>query len=342
MPIISNIILILAALAFLTICKMEFIDTMPGGDARVGHSYVIFFLGIAFSICILLLTIIIYATGGFDWVVPIVGGQGRTVLLGFLTITAGFAFMFFSTPSRLALVNTLVSPILMLVIAALLINQGLKNALPLNFVPWAIKITLGLNLAILCLGLITKLTPSSGQLNRLFNPNALDANDERMLTEIDACDMSKDGVFLYVFTDDNHHKRVRERAIAKIKTQADWQEELIRRLNNGWAEEAFTFLASNEVDDKNLFPEAIRAGILNQAEIIREGLRRWSHPSHVDASQGAWAVERLLRAVKKYEGMGVDYRPAMQELKAAFDEPIRFDKPKFSAVSLIDEWLKNH
>ena len=342
MSIISNIILILATLALLTICKMEFIDKAPGGDARVGYSYVIFFLGIAFCIGIILLTIIIYATGGFDWVAPIVGGRGTTVLLGFLTIAAAFAFMFFSTPSRLALVNSLVSPILMLAIAAVLINQGLKNALPFNFVPWVIKITLGLNLAILCLGLITKLTPSSGQVNRLFNPNALSENEERMLTEIDACDMSKNGVFLYIFTDDNQHKRVRERAIAKIKTQTDWQEELIRRLNNGWAEEAFTFLASNEVDDKNLFPEAISAGILNQAKIIREALRRWSHSSHVSASQSSWEVERLLRTVKKYEGMGVDYRPAMQELKAAFDEPIDFDKPKFKAVSLIDEWLKSH
>ena len=342
MSIISNIILILVTLAFLTICKMEFIDKMPGGDARVGHAYVTFFLSMAFCIGIILLTIIIYATGGFDWVVPIAGGRAGTVLLGFLTITAAFAFMFMSTPSRLALVNSLVSPILMLVIAAVLINQGLKNALPLNFVPWVIKITLGLNLAILCLGLITKLTPSSEQLNGLFNPNALNENDERMLTEIDACDMSKNGVFLYIFTGDNQHRLVQERAIAKIKTQADWQEELIRRLNNGWAEEAFRFLAANEVDDKNLFPEAIRAGILNQAKIIREGIRRWSHPSHVSASQSSWEVERLLRTVKKFEGMGVDYRPAMQELKAAFDEPIDFDKPKFSAVSLIDKWLKSH
>ena len=163
MPIISNIILILAALALLTICKMEFLDIRPGGDARVGHSYVIFFLGIAFSICIILLTIIIYATGGFDWVapIPIVGSRAGTVLLGFLTIAAAFAFMFMSTPSRLALVNSLVSPILMLVIAAVLINQGLKNALPVNFVPWVIKITLGLNIALLCFGFVSKLMPSS-------------------------------------------------------------------------------------------------------------------------------------------------------------------------------------
>ena len=342
MPIISNIILILATLALLTICKMEFIDARPGGDARVGYSYVIFFLSIAFSICMILLTIIIYSTGGFDWVAPMAGSRGRMVLLGFLTITAAFAFMFFGTPSRLALVNSLLSPILMLVTAAVLINQGLKNALPVNFVPLAIKIILGLNVAILCFGLIIKLMPSSGQLNRLFNPNALDSNQERMLTEIDACDMSKDAVFLYIFTSENQHRLVRERAIAKIKTQTDWQEELIRRLNNGWAEEAFTFLASNEVDNKNLFPEAIRAGILNQALIIRDHLRRWSHPSHVSDSQSTWEVEHLLQTVKKFEGMGVDYRPAMQELKAAFDEPIRFEKPKFLAISLIDKWLKNH
>ena len=58
---------------------------------------------------------------------------------------------------------------------------------------------------------------------------------------------------ILVFTDANHDKEVRERAVAKVKTNPQWQQELCRLLENNGAIEAFFFLASNEVEDKNLF-----------------------------------------------------------------------------------------
>ena len=52
----------------------------------------------------------------------------------------------------------------------------------------------------------------------------------------------KNMVFILVFTDANQDTDVRAKAVAKIKTNPQWEEELIKRLNSGWASEAFNFL----------------------------------------------------------------------------------------------------
>ena len=93
----------------------------------------------------------------------------------------------------------------------------------------------------------------------------------------------------------------------------------MRRLDTGWAEEVFRFLASNEVDDKTLFPDAVRKGILQQATIIRERIRQGGSFRGVGFE---WSVKNVLTTVEKYEGMGVDFRPAMQTLRGALNGPL--------------------
>ncbi len=48
----------------------------------------------------------------------------------------------------------------------------------------------------------------------------------------------------------------------------------------------------------------------------------------------------MLRTLAKFEGMGVDYRPAVQELRAALNEPTEIKKEKFKVAITLDEWLK--
>ena len=167
-------------------------------------------------------------------------------------------------------------------------------------------------------------------------------NHQRMLADIDSCDVMKNMVFILVFTDSNQDADVHDKAVAKIKTNPQWQQELIRLIQLDWAPEPFTFLASNDVDNPELFPEPVKAGVLIQAKLIRESIRNASHPSHFYQGQFSWEVDRVLRTVDKFKNKGVDFRPAVKELRDAFNEKSEFEKPKWAAIAWIDEWLKKN
>jgi hypothetical protein len=146
-------------------------------------------------------------------------------------------------------------------------------------------------------------------------------------------------VLLLVHTDRQRNPLVRERAIAKIKSRADWQEELVRRLDSGWAEEVFTFLASNEVDNPALFPVAVEKGIFQVAQSIRERIPDCS-TFYPDQYQSV--TRNILETVDKMQDTGINYRPAVQDLRNAFDTPANVEKPAFNAQKMLDKWLKQH
>ena len=170
----------------------------------------------------------------------------------------------------------------------------------------------------------------------------MDENHQRILNEIDTCDVMKNMVFILVSTDSNQDRDIRERAVAKVKTHPQWQQELIRLLQTDWAPEAFNFLASNDVDDPLLFGEPVKAGILIQARLIRESIRNSSHSSHFYPGRFGWEVERAVRTADKFKNQGVDLRPAVQELRAALDEPSEYEKPVFTCIKILDKWLKEN
>ena len=86
----------------------------------------------------------------------------------------------------------------------------------------------------------------------------------------------------------------------------------------------------------------IHQGVLSQARLIRARLRRCSHPSHVYDGQFGFEVERSLEVVEKLKDLGVDFTPAVKELRAALDEPIAYDNPNSSCKKVLDKWLKKH
>jgi hypothetical protein len=86
----------------------------------------------------------------------------------------------------------------------------------------------------------------------------------------------------------------------------------------------------------------VRQGVLIQARLIRENIRQCRDGHDLYAGKFAWELERVLRSVDKFEGMGVDYRPAVQEMRNALDEKTSFEKPKLVAMGILDQWLKKH
>ncbi len=230
-------------------------------------------------------------------------------------------------------------PLLLLASAAILLNDGWRSALPdLAYkLPLAIAIVFG----VLAIGWILK-QGASNVTNRIQAESDYEKwNYQNYLNNIDSVDVMKEIVFILGYTDANHYPEVRKHALAKIKSRPDWQEELVRRIQTDWAPEVFTFLASNEVDDKTMFAEPVREGLLIQAKLIRKDIRTAAYSSQLPSNQFFRKVERALQTADKFASLGIDYQPAVKEMRKALDEPCSIEKPNFKSTALLDVWLKN-
>ena len=86
--------------------------------------------------------------------------------------------------------------------------------------------------------------------------------------------------------------------------------------------------------------EPVRKGVLIQAKLIRKEIRENAHRLFPDIFY--WQVERMLRMVDKFEGLGASYLPEVREVRAALDEPATVEKPRVHCVTLLDAWIKKH
>ena len=354
MTFIGNIFIAIATLISFALVSALFGKEPPrGGDAVVGYTWGIIYLNIAFLVCMCIVTFIIGYKGGFTWISPNRLTRLILITIGFLSaiITTALSGLFKyengPVPALLKFFSGFVPiliPLLLLIVAFILLNRQLQISVPVAVYKWPLLI-------ILVTGIVGVAAAAQGYVkDSIRNQQARvaemikqqDANHQRLLEDIDSCDVSKNIVFILVLTDANHDKDVKEKAVAKIKTNPQWQQELLVKLQNDWAPQVFTFLASNAVDDPKLFAAPVKEGVLIQAKLIRESIRRSSHPSHFYPELFLWEVDRVLRTVDKFSNMGVDYRPAVKELRAALDERSDYKKPELKCTSLLDDWIRQH
>jgi len=62
------------------------------------------------------------------------------------------------------------------------------------------------------------------------------------------------------------------------------------------------------------------------------------HTLHEDEFDGD--TRRILATVDQFEGLGVDYKPAVQALRDALDT--RKQEIKLNSIATLDHWLKAH
>ncbi len=347
MYIVGNILLALAGMTFFILTTQYYLKPMPGGDYGVGYAWGIIYLNGFFMLCLAGTTAIIGANGGFDWVASTgLGRFGRvSTSLFLIVVLLAVAGMGMSEgPAWMRFVFRLTAftmPVALLIFGFVLNNPDLRQFIPPIWLQWPLKIMTSMG-ALVVLGFVVQsFMPGMMATFRAItaDPNELDSFQLGSLANIDSCDVQKDMVFLLVHTDKMRNPIIRERAIQKIKTRPDWQEELVRRLDSGWAEEVFTFLGSNEVPDKSRFPEAVRKGILQQTIIVRDRIKN-GHTFY--PGQFGTEIRNVLNTVEQFQGMGVDYLPALRELRAALDTRANVEKPTFLCVKAFDKWLSKH
>lgn len=340
----GNFLLILALLAIGYLFKLTFLQKMPGGDYGVGYAYAVLLSMAVFWVCMALLTIIVGVGGGFAWLSPGRFSGGGMLTLCFSVILLGSILGMegkVGLVRMLAPLNLVITSLVLMASFAVLLNDGLKANSSPALVKWPLAGVLTLNGFMLCLMILNTLaSKATGFLPR--PEGELDNFQQGILTQIDTCDVSKGIASLFIFSGDNQPRQIREKARLKIKSKPDWQEDLYNALESDYVDEAFRFLLANEVDDKPRFAKGVYQGVLSQARLIRERLRRVSHPSHLFDGQFVFEVERSLQVVEKFKDLGVDYAPAVKELRAALDEPIAYENPNPSCKKLLDRWLKKH
>jgi hypothetical protein len=167
---------------------------------------------------------------------------------------------------------------------------------------------------------------------------------ENYMNEIEELDSTQSILGILPLTGRFHEAEVREAAVARIKSRADWENELIGILVSEYNYHyAYDFLDGNNVDNPELFTEPVRLSILQMAADIRtaipnaDNLQEWSFDH--------FGIERLLRVVDgQLAGQNMDFYPAILEVRKALDTtpPERFKGVKYSVTPVLDKWLKDN
>lgn len=350
MNFIGNTFLILSGLLFCGIVYILYNKDSGRSDVASAYVWSMIFLHLAFFICMGIVAGIIGSKGGFVWV-----GSYRFLFItvGLVLAVAGSClWTFFKIENGPGMVlprlGGNIFPVLILLSllwsSLILLNEHWRAGMSAPSFQWPLILSaiigaLGLGIFVILL-LVQEMrhARSRAEAHSAFE----ESTHQNYLNEIDSTDLMTGLVHLLRYTDANHYPDVRERALAKIKSRPAWQDELIRLLRAEGTREAFTFLASNEVENPVRFAESVREGLLIEADLIRRDLRNAYHASDLYPDLFYWQVERALLTANKFGGLGVDYRPAVEELRRALDEPIEMEKPAFRCIRLLDRWLKEH
>ncbi len=349
----GNICLTLATLVTSLMISSVFKYKPPhGGDGgAAAYPIWILLLHVALLGLLALSAIAIARNGGFDWVSP-------NKLIRYLLVTGGLLMAVYTSVicgmsmdrpgalSDLVRISMQIAipgiPIILIGSGFVLLNGFLRESVPQALYKWPLVLVFSAGIAVVGATIIEWISSASEGANASqIKYEKAPAIMAQRLEEIEGSDVTQNMVRILEFTGALYPAEVREKASAKIKSHPDWQKELVFLLENNHALEAFNFLASNEVDDKNRFLQPVKTGVLAAADWIRHSIQG-SSPSRFYRDEYSDEVERVLRTVEKFEGMGVDYLPAVRELRAALDEPRLGGKRDFDCAARLDDWILKH
>lgn len=344
--ILGNGCLLLAALISRQIISSVFNYKAPhGGDGGAsGYSIWMLLTHVGFLAVLAVAAIAIGAKGGFDWIAPnkiiryflVAAGLVMAVFMSLLSSdeAIGSGTDWITRLSKFALVAI---PLCLILCGFVLLNDPLREAVPMALYKWPLRLVLGAGVLMAGYALIESLFMADK--NSIQNYEAAEGIKAMRLQEIAESDVQDNLVRILEFTGAVYPTEVREKASEKVKTHPDWEHKLVELMEDERAMEVFNFLSLNEVADKKLFLNPVHTGVLYAAYWIRHNIQGTS-PSAFRPKMFDDEVNWVLRTVEKFEGQGLDYLPAVQELRAAFDEPVGGKIMKLNGAGILDNWIK--
>jgi hypothetical protein len=344
--ILGNCCLLLAALTSRQIMSSVFNYRAPhGGDGGAsGYSIWMLLIHVGLLAVLAVAAIAIGAKGGFDWISP-------NKIIRYFLVAAGLVLAVFMSlvssdvaigsetdwATRLSKFALVAIPLCLVLCGFILLNDRLREAVPIALYQWPLRLLLTASVLLAGYALIESLF--MGDKNSIQNYEAAEGIKAMRLQEIAESDVENDLVRILEFTGAVYPEEVREKASAKVKTHPDWERKLIELMEDERAIQVFNFLSLNDVSDKKLFLNPVHTGVLYAAYWIRHNIQGTS-PSAFRPGMFDDEVNRVLRTVEKFEGQGLDYLPAVQEFRAAFDEPVGGKIMKLNGAAVLDQWIK--
>ncbi|MEP6794648.1 MAG: hypothetical protein ABJB16_10005 [Saprospiraceae bacterium] len=350
----GNICLALAALISVALLSPFFQHKISTSNDQGASGYmviIVIFLSLLFLGLMSIVYIAINRQGGFTWISN--NGTLRFLFLsiGLLSavIIAAIGIMNrFMPVSSSDVLQSLMKAVPVVIFVVLLVtgfilnNNAIREHVNLLFYKWPLFLVDGLSLVgVLFLAATTLFSGTSSLEDSTRNYESAPSIKNSRLAEIEESDVKENKMRLFEFTGGLYPQEVRDKASAKIKTNPDWEKEIIDMLENDQALEAFNFLQSNDVTDKKSFLQPVFNGVMSVAAYIRHTIQGTS-PSAFDDSMFSDEVNRVLRTVEKFEGNGVDYLPAVREIRDALDEPVLGKKINFDCRTILDSWIGKH
>lgn len=165
--------------------------------------------------------------------------------------------------------------------------------------------------------------------------------DRWIREQVQAADVQRDLASLLNQTSRWERADIRALALQKVHSHPDLTAALAALLRSPAADQAFTYLDSNAPPDPAALAGPVREGLLQMAEVLRLRMRD-THTLH--PGEFTHEVERMLAVADRFAGHGVDFRPALQEVRRALDEPRDQPSgtPDLRARALLDRWLRKH
>jgi hypothetical protein len=349
---LGHLLVLALGVLTLTLARLHLAGA-PGGDRGVGFAWAVV-VGHGTVLTLLLALTGVLAMAGrlpatpFSWstrpfpALLFVGLSGAAAAAAAIAAPTGAV-----SPVSLAglmRVFPLLVPLLLTVAAAMLLLGAPSPVAPS---PWPARL-LGLvaaHTAALALVLAAPGLKGMIDVQRVIasrGPSGLDTFQQQRLDQMNTLDPAAHFGSILGDARGGNHRTIREHALELIQSLPDWESRVVAELSGPNAEAAFAFLASHNVRDPARYAEAATTGIRTEAERVRARIRNASHPSHLYEGLMVFEVNELLAALTRLSGGGVDYAPALHELRAAFAEPAPWPHPRYRAVSDIDRWLRKH
>ena len=208
-------------------------------------------------------------------------------------------------------------------------------------VPMAVRVPLAALTAfalLLCGGLLFQVVAELQISQNAASQGIVDGANRRdamILAEVEAMDPEKDFGRLLNFTIEFESPPIRAVALQKVLSRPDAKGDVASAIKKGYAAEALRFFQSNNLPDQNAIAESVRDAIVAEAAGLRRRMR--SEPT-IFASDEDARVTLCLTVADKFRGSGVNFAPAIQTYRDAFDEP-RTDAAGAGAKRTLDAWL---
>ncbi|HMW39021.1 MAG: hypothetical protein K1X68_07320 [Saprospiraceae bacterium] len=333
-----------------------FTFTPMGGDRAVGQAWLLFILGMMVSLAVIVLFIAMSFKGCFNWIYPQAGSRLLIIIFACITLLLTIFFTgIFSTewyaesgyPEVLKIFSR-TGVHLWLSIAVMIPFYFLIKA-PDNPAIWVkgmLRIDFGICMlfsVLLAVGWLRDqhlISIGRAQENKAIE----DKYHLKNLEEIRNYQRDKNIQGLLSFSFVLRPKDIHDSAMLKIKERPEWENEILAVLEDRQNYiDAYYYLSGNPLDHPEKFTDAFRQSIISLTVDVTEFLKEtnnyqtWSL-DHLNIGLMLESIEFHFKTHKQ------EFRPFIIGLRDAIitNTPTDYKKVKFSALNLIDQWLRKN